>query len=163
MAPATPLVATAARAELEAAFRAHVEALQYPPDCDTAPLYIFVPHKFASGIGSQLRVVANSMMQSIVAQRAFVLDDAIAHSIFVDPKRCASRGYGCLFEPASRCTVLHAQLGNHSTPPNRAVNVEMQVRHGNDSASLPAITCATPRQSGLDELWRNRSRRPMIA
>ena len=43
------------------------EALQQPADCGAAPLYLFVPHVFASGIGSQLRTVANSMMQARAA------------------------------------------------------------------------------------------------
>jgi hypothetical protein len=49
---------------LEAVFRERLEALQQPADCGAAPLYLFVPHAFASGIGSQLRIVANSMMQA---------------------------------------------------------------------------------------------------
>ena len=93
----------AALAALEAAFREHVEALQNPADCAAAPLYLFVPHAFASGIGSQLRILANSMVQAVVAQRTFVLDDRVAHSTFVDPRRCDPPGYGCLFAPPSRC------------------------------------------------------------
>ena len=111
-----------ALAALEVAFREHLEALQQPADCGAAPLYLFVPHVFASGIGSQLRTVANSMMQAraaphpraagcvhrfrpltahpcasvraqaVVAGRTFVLDDAIARSTFVDPRRCVSPG-----------------------------------------------------------------------
>lgn len=56
-----------ALAALEVAFREHLEALQQPADCGAAPLYLFVPHVFASGIGSQLRTVANSMMQARAA------------------------------------------------------------------------------------------------
>ena len=117
-----------ALAALEVAFREQLEALQQPADCGAAPLYLFVPHVFASGIGSQLRTVANSMMQAraaqhsrgarhtraaccvhrfrpltvhpcasvraqaVVAGRTFILDDAIARSTFVDPRRCVSPG-----------------------------------------------------------------------
>lgn len=101
----------AALAALEAAFREHVEALQNPADCAAAPLYLFVPHAFASGIGSQLRILANSMVQAVVAQRTFVLDDRVAHSTFVDPRRCDPPGYGCLFAPPSRCALRDAGLG----------------------------------------------------
>ena len=67
------------------AARSHV-TLRLPCASGAAPLYLFVPHAFASGIGSQLRIVANSMMQAVVARRTFVLDDAVAHSTFVDPR-----------------------------------------------------------------------------
>ena len=101
----------AATAELEAAFQALLEKLQNPADCAAAPLYLFVPHAFASGIGSQLRILANSMVQAVVAQRTFVLDDRVAHSTFVDPRRCDPPGYGCLFAPPSRCALRDAGLG----------------------------------------------------
>ena len=122
------VVSEPALAALEVAFREQLEALQQPADCGAAPLYLFVPHVFASGIGSQLRTVANSMMQAraaqnsrgarhtraaccvhrfrpltvhpcasvraqaVVAGRTFILDDAIARSTFVDPRRCVSPG-----------------------------------------------------------------------
>ena len=61
--------ARAARAAMQAAFHEHLETLQQPADCGAAPLYIFVPHSFASGIGSQLRIVGNSMIQALTLLR----------------------------------------------------------------------------------------------
>ena len=144
LADPTPTADPAALAALEAAFRDRLDALQQPADCGAAPLYLFVPHAFASGIGSQLRIVANSMMQArtrcahcthcahhtrcahrtrcaccepllcrrtvhpcasvlaqaVVAGRTFVLDDAIAHSTFVDPRRCVPPGDSRLQRPS---------------------------------------------------------------
>ena len=105
--PSLPTPESAADHERDvAAFFGHLERLQNPPDCRTAPLYVFKPTKYTSGIGSQLRVIANSMLQSVALNRTFVLD--VATSTFVHPRRCKSRRYDCLFEPTSRCTLADA-------------------------------------------------------
>ena len=79
------------------------------------------------------------MMQAIVAGRTFVLDDALAHSPFVDPKRCASRGYSCLFEPPSPCGVRHAGLGE-----SEAAAVLLTLPdHSPSGCFCPSLTTAT--------------------
>ena len=139
--PLTPL------AELESAFRAHIEQLQNPSDCSTAPLYLFTPHKFTSGIGSQLRIVANSMMQAIIAGRTFVLDDTIAHSPFIDPTRCSSRGYSCVFEPPSPCGVRDAGLGESEVAAMSELAKTEKERHGpGDQEAYKRATALLPRE-----------------
>ncbi|KAL1512025.1 hypothetical protein AB1Y20_005300 [Prymnesium parvum] len=87
-------------------FREHLARVQNPPDCRAARLYVFTPTKYTSGIGSQLRTIANSLLQALAANRTLILD--LATSTFVHPRRCASRRYDCLFEPLSRCTLADA-------------------------------------------------------
>ena len=52
------------------AFRKHLRMLNSPRDCRTAPLYIFTPYAFRSGIGSVLRALANALLQASAAGRS---------------------------------------------------------------------------------------------
>ena len=92
--------------QLRTAFILHVEELQNPPDCRAAPLYVHVPTAYTSGLGSQVRGLANSMLQAVLLNRTFVAD--AARSVYVHPHRCPSRTYDCLFLPLSKCTLADA-------------------------------------------------------
>ena len=92
--------------ELRSTFLHLVDELQNPPDCKKASLYVYVPTAYSSGIGSQVRMIANSMMQAITLGRTFVVDAAT--SPYVHPSRCPDRGYNCLFLPLSKCTLADA-------------------------------------------------------
>ena len=113
VAPAAPLVSPAAgppartvqsvHHSRSAAFLKYIEQLQHPADCRHAPLYVFLPTPYTSGLGSQLHIIANSMLQAISLRRTFVLDAAT--SAYVSPRRCRNRTYDCIFERASSCTL----------------------------------------------------------
>ena len=52
-----------------------VDELQNPIGLQEG-LYVYVPTAYSSGIGSQVRMIANSMMQAITLGRTFVVDAA---------------------------------------------------------------------------------------
>lgn len=90
------------------AFRKHLRMLNSPRDCKTAPLYVFTPYAFRSGIGSVLRALANALLQASAAGRTFVVDSSVYTNHFVSPLRCPERGHECLFRPVSTCTLADA-------------------------------------------------------
>ena len=94
--------------ELRSALLHLIDDLQHPPDCSTAPLYVYLPTAYTSGLGSQVRMIASSMLQAIVLRRTFVVDAAA--SVYVHPSRCPDRGYDCLFLPLSNCTLADAMI-----------------------------------------------------
>ena len=97
------------------AILSHIEHLQHPPDCRTAPLYVYLPTPYTSGLGSQIRTMAHSMLQAVALNRTFVLGSA--RSAYVHPKRCPQRTIErCLVLPVSSCTLDDA-LSDH--PPHR--------------------------------------------
>ena len=49
------------------AFRKHLRTINSPRDCRKAPLYVFTPYAFRSGIGSVLRALANALLQASAA------------------------------------------------------------------------------------------------
>jgi hypothetical protein len=99
--------------ELRATFLHLVNELQNPPNCRTAPLYVYVPTAYTSGLGSQVRMMAHSMLRAILLGRTFVADAAT--SAYVHPARCPDRSYDCLFLPLSKCTLADAMA---DLPPN---------------------------------------------
>ena len=90
------------------AFRKHLRMLNSPRNCRTAPLYVFTPYAFRSGIGSVLRALANALLQASAAGRTFVVDSSVYTNHFVSPLRCPERGHECLFRPVSTCTLADA-------------------------------------------------------
>ena len=90
-------------ATLRTSLLLRIDALQNPPDCRTASLYVYVPTGYTSGLGSQVRGMANSMLQAIALNRTFVADAAT--SAYVHPHRCARRTYDCLLQPLSKCSM----------------------------------------------------------
>ena len=107
--------------ELRSALLHLIDDLQHPPDCSTAPLYVYLPTAYTSGLGSQVRMIASSMLQAIVLRRTFVVDAAA--SVYVHPSRCPDRGYDCLFLPLSNCTLADAMIeidGSSSSTHNAA-------------------------------------------
>ena len=112
--PASPPTDTSA--SRRDAFLRHLHELQHPPDCRTAPLFVFLPTPYTSGLGSQMRIISNSLLRAVHLRRTFILDAAT--SAYVHPRRCASRSYACLFAAASNCTAEDALA---DLPPNASV------------------------------------------
>ena len=73
---------------------------QHPADCASRPVAFFAGHEH--GTGSQLHVMAHSMLRAVATGRTFVatLPSAVP---FVSPRRCPSAQYDCVFEPISGC------------------------------------------------------------
>ena len=132
-------------AKLLSALRLHIEELQHPRNCRTAPLYVYVPTSYTSGLGSQIRQLTNSMMQALLLNRTFVWDAAT--SVYVHPNRCSSRRYDCLLQPISSCT-LHDAL----------VDLPPEVMRSFDDASDVKQVAALPRlSSAASEPWAHAS------
>ena len=85
------------------AFLHHVNVLQNPANCRTAPLYVYIPTGYTSGLGSQVRQIANSLLHAVTLNRTFIVDAAT--SVYIHPHRCPTRTYDCLFLPLSNCTL----------------------------------------------------------
>jgi hypothetical protein len=93
-----------------------IEQLQHPQDCRAAPLYVYIPTAYTSGLGSQVRMIAHSMLQAMSLGRTFIVDAAT--SGYTHPGRCPSRSYDCLFKRLSTCTLDDAlvDLPVHTEP-----------------------------------------------
>ena len=88
------------------AFLDKVHRLQHPSDCRTASLYVYRPTPYTSGLGSQMRIISNSMLHAMSLGRTFVL--GAAASSYINMLRCPDRSYSCIFEHASSCTLTDA-------------------------------------------------------
>ena len=79
---------------------------QFAARLPEAPLYVFTPYAFRSGIGSVL-ALANALLQASAAGRTFVVDSSVYTNHFV-ATALPERGHECLFRPVSTCTLADA-------------------------------------------------------
>jgi len=135
--PPSPALERRADEAQRLAFWRVLERLQNPSDCRRASVYIFLPTPYQSGLGSQMRIAANSLVHAMALRRTFVLDAAT--SVYADPHRCPSRGFECFFQRASNCTAADVLSDLPPAPP---------------AALEPNTSAAVQLAARLDELPR---------
>ena len=144
--PPSPALERRADEAQRLAFWRVLERLQNPSDCRRASVYIFLPTPYQSGLGSQMRIAANSLVHAMALRRTFVLDAAT--SVYADPHRCPSRGFECFFQHASNCTAADVLSDLPPAPPaalepNTSAAVQLAARLD----ELPRVSL------GADQIW----------
>ena len=83
---------------------------QHPADCAARPVAFFAGHEH--GTGSQLHVMAHSLLRAVSTGRTFVAAMPRGNVPFVSRRRCPAGQYDCVFRPISGCAA-HAYPGRN--------------------------------------------------
>lgn len=126
-------------------FQAWMHAQQHPPDCASARIYQMQDHPY--GLGSELHVQAHSLLEALAA--GFVLVPP-TRTVYVNPRRCRSGGWTCLFRPLTTCDAADARAAAARNPPslpcgealNRSVTDALEALDTPERAPLAACAFA---------------------
>jgi len=85
-------------------FQQYIHNIQFQTDCTSSSTRIYKMTKHPYGLGSQIHIIAMSLLEAMVANMTFVMDWPTE---YIASSRCKSQMWTCSFLELSGCTSLN--------------------------------------------------------